>query len=713
MKTPKHIALPLTLKHITGSTQAVTLLNRFGHGMSESQLLECETAMAERQIQQQNAGVAIVPSNIRSSGFVTFCWDNNDINEETPSGSGTTHCTNGIVVQRQCPSTAACAEYVSGTMYCVPNRHRRSFNPLADPQIEYNAGRRQAPLPISVLNEQLTVKTGILPVDADFAWILARLLQVDSQNVGQISERQQTPGWSGFNSLLHRHDEIRHSAIGYLPIIPTSPTQLSTVYLLLQRSIAVADELKQESVVIVCDQAIYSKAQEIVCKHRDQFSRVVLRMGGFDIALTFLAVIGKRFGDAGLSDIMVESGIVGTAAVNSVIAGKQYNRSVLSHKIVLEALNRILWREFEGWLVEQPDMEDIVTENLTSSLASFRQANFTSECFRIMTELPTFKSLLEKSRQFCSSLESPTAKFWLSYTQSVWLLLNFIRSTRIADWRMHLQCIRKMIPWLFAYDRVNYSRYLSLYWCEMTVLPRTHPDVHEVFLDGEFCVQRSNSVFSQIHVDQSIEQTVNRDSKTKGGIIGFSRKPGAVQRWVINAHQRAEISKNCKEMAGLDELSTCQHKETGQSRLQRDEASVQAVLEVVTTASNPFSSLGCSSLVNIFSGIVASDEVERDIQHAYDMGEKKIVQFVEERLKSDNIDFFSRLTCLKLKTFSSLVNTRRLQVPGRDVMVRVDRNLFARLLVVAQTRELDLQQVLCYELGPLPWSIECVDGIFF
>ena len=27
-------------------------------------------------------------------------FDNNDINEETPSGKGTTHCTTGIVIQR-------------------------------------------------------------------------------------------------------------------------------------------------------------------------------------------------------------------------------------------------------------------------------------------------------------------------------------------------------------------------------------------------------------------------------------------------------------------------------------------------------------------------------------------------------------------------------------------------------------------------------------
>ena len=43
-------------------------------------------------------------------------------------------------------------------------------------------------------------------------------------------------------------------------------------------------------------------------------------------------------------------------------------------------------------------------------------------------------------------------------------------------------------------------------------------------------------------------------------------------------------------------------------------------------------------------------------------------------------------------------------------MLKADRDLFARLLVVAQTRDRDLRDVLKYPLGPLPWSLAAVDG---
>ena len=72
-------------------------------------------------------------------------------------------------------------------------------------------------------------------------------------------------------------------------------------------------------------------------------------------------------------------------------------------------------------------------------------------------------------------MKSPTFAFWSSYIEMVELLLLFIRATRTTDWSLHLSAIRSMLPWYFGYDRVNYSRYLSLYWLEMSSIHVTHP----------------------------------------------------------------------------------------------------------------------------------------------------------------------------------------------------------------------------------------------
>ena len=127
-----------------------------------------------------------------------------------------------------------------------------------------------------------------------------------SVRLGHMPDAPQTVSpWSAFNAAVGKASP--RSTVGYLPIIPASPTELSTVYEAMLRSCAIAKALHQEHVIITLDQAVYYKAQEIKWKHPDQFKDVVLWMGAFHIATTFLAVLGKRFGDAGLQDLLVES----------------------------------------------------------------------------------------------------------------------------------------------------------------------------------------------------------------------------------------------------------------------------------------------------------------------------------------------------------------------------------------------------------------------
>ena len=54
------------------------------------------------------------------------------------------------------------------------------------------------------------------------------------------------------------------------------------------------------------------------------------------------------------------------------------------------------------------------------------------------------------------SEKSETYKFWATYIDIVELLLTFIRATRTFDWTLHVHTLREMLPWLFAYDRINY-----------------------------------------------------------------------------------------------------------------------------------------------------------------------------------------------------------------------------------------------------------------
>ena len=70
--------------------------------------------------------------------------------------------------------------------------------------------------------------------------------------------------------------------------------------------------------------------------HRGQFTDVVLRVGVFHTIRTFLSVIGKRFQDAGLRDVMIKSGVISDEG--SVFGVRTYNRAIRFHKLMYEAL---------------------------------------------------------------------------------------------------------------------------------------------------------------------------------------------------------------------------------------------------------------------------------------------------------------------------------------------------------------------------------------
>ena len=62
-----------------------------------------------------------------------------------------------------------------------------------------------------------------------------------------------------------------------------------------------------------------------------------LRMGGFHACCSFLAVIGKCFGDAGLKDLIIESGL---DLGDGTVEGKQYNNATRIHHVTAEVLTR-------------------------------------------------------------------------------------------------------------------------------------------------------------------------------------------------------------------------------------------------------------------------------------------------------------------------------------------------------------------------------------
>ena len=93
---------------------------------------------------------------------------------------------------------------------------------------------------------------------------------------------------------------------------------------LLKQALQIIEKLYLNEITCTFDQALYAKATEIVWKNVDTFKPLVLRMGVFHTICNMLSIIGKRFKDAGLKDLAVESGVIAEGSIIGVLEGCRY-----------------------------------------------------------------------------------------------------------------------------------------------------------------------------------------------------------------------------------------------------------------------------------------------------------------------------------------------------------------------------------------------------
>ena len=122
--------------------------------------------------------------------------------------------------------------------------------------------------------------------------------------------------------------------------------------------------------------------------------------------------------------------------------------------------------------------------------------------------------------------EQPQFKYWTIVLYLELLYLQFIRSIRERNFKMYIQTLIQIVPWLFALDHINYARWLPVHIADMLNLIKTHPVIYHEFMNGHFAVQKTSNIFSAIAIDQCHEQ-MNKLVKGEGGAVGLTEDPQA------------------------------------------------------------------------------------------------------------------------------------------------------------------------------------------
>ena len=121
------------------------------------------------------------------------------------------------------------------------------------------------------------------------------------------------------------------------------------------------------------------------------------------------------------------------------------------------------------------------------------------------------------------------------------MYLAFIRSQRERNFKLNVSALLKYV---FAMDRKNYKRWMSISVHGLQTLSTLHPDIYREYNDnGSFMVQKSERVFSAIPKDQAHEQNNKIFKPLNGGLSS-----DIALKWIVAG---PEINRLTNEFEGI------------------------------------------------------------------------------------------------------------------------------------------------------------------
>ena len=384
---------------------------------------------------------------------------------------------------------------------------------------------------------------------------------------------------------------------------------------------------------------------------------------------------------------------------SALLAGQSYNRGVRAHKLCFEAFFRQMWKAFLTWCNRREqaeerlvDVEDSVKTRLSECREQIGSKNSARAIEKFGSLQEELKDVMKWFKEFKEeqSASSKLFVYWEEYNAIVNLLLHFIQAERTGDWKLHLSAVAAMTPYFFAMDRHNYARWLPVYLANMHQIESKHPRVYVEFMRGNHVICRSSHPFSQFSTDT------------------------ALQRWFLTSHERAAITSSLKSMYAVltEDRVGASHKEFSKNGVLRDEGDVQKLINCFTSnaMTDPFSNEAGGELFNFATGVLLPTNVADNLLSSTVKGREQMDMFVKQHLETSEVNFWDLVLNLKVKSFSTMAKKANVKVDDRVITVSADRDFFGRLLIAANTQEINLKEVLSYKLSSVPFALAHQDG---
>ena len=130
------------------------------------------------------------------------------------------------------------------------------------------------------------------------------------------------------------------------------------------------------------------------------------------------------------------------------------------------------------------------------------------------------------------------------------------------------------------------------------------------------------------------------------------------------------------------------HPDLSPARIKHGQKDVKKVKDTIDAMFvNPFEEV---DLISLTSGVAPSAEVTDQLLDAEMLGENALLKLQQERLESNEVDFFATLNRLNLGTFTKLLKKRVKMSNGKEAQLSIQSNIFGKIALIQQFPPLDL-----------------------
>ena len=239
------------------------------------------------------------------------------------------------------------------------------------------------------------------------------------------------------------------SIVEYLPMVP-KPSEYPVCKNFLDDLLDIMKELDLEHIFAHADELVYSKLVHILWKFPDIYNCVIVLMGDFHQLRVRQKQIYKQYACLDFKSWFIDSGVMPKGSADQTIEGKHYYRSM---RILKESFNALVQYSFKKAMLENGD--DF--SEIKNVILNLRKVTTSANLEAVLQHF-FFEVLVEKNFDDKKGTQS---KMTVAYLKDVSSLLASVAAIRGGDFQLHMEAERDMLKYCFAFDHINYPRYMS------------------------------------------------------------------------------------------------------------------------------------------------------------------------------------------------------------------------------------------------------------